>query len=123
MASEYFHDVYDLVREVPKGEVAGYGMIASFLPGVTSRMVGRALAHLEGDGAPWHRIVNSGGGIAERPGAAEQRRRLKKEGVAFRRNGNVDWKAHRWRGPSQGWVDRTGADPVLVMEVVAGWAR
>lgn len=117
-----YNIIYALIKDVPKGEVASYGMIASLLPGVTARMVGRALSHL-GDGSktPWHRIVNATGAIAPRPGAAEQRERLKAEGVSFRKNSNIVWKAHRWRGPSQKWITKSGADPVDVMEIVAGW--
>lgn len=116
--------IYRLIAEVKKGEVASYGMIASLLPGVTSRMVGRALSQLEaGTKTPWHRIVQSSGRIAPRPGAAEQRDRLVKEGVAFRKNGAVDWSAHLWRGPSQKWIDRTGDDIHDVMETIAGWSR
>ena len=119
-----YKQVYALVREVPRGEVASYGMIASLLPGVTARMVGRALAHLsDGTRTPWQRIVNSSGAIAERPGAGEQRKRLVKEGAPFRKNGNVDIKRCLWRGPSQKWIDRNGRDPLEVMEITAGWGR
>ena len=119
-----YNIIYALIKDVPKGEVASYGMIASLLPGVTARMVGRALSHL-GDGSqtPWHRIVNATGAIAPRPGAAEQRERLKAEGVLFRKNGGVDWRECAWRGPSQRWIGKSNADPVAVMEIVAGWAR
>jgi methylated-DNA-protein-cysteine methyltransferase-like protein len=114
--------VYALVREVRKGEVASYGMIASLIPGVGPRQVGSALAALPaGTRVPWHRIVQSAGTIAERPGAAEQRRRLAAEGIAFRKGGAVDWRRHRWTGPSQAWMDRSGRDPHEVMEIVAGW--
>lgn len=116
--------IYRLVAEVPKGEVASYGMIASLIHGVTSRMVGRALSQLEaGTKTPWHRIVQSSGRIAPRPGAAEQRDRLAKEGVTFRKNGAVEWKAHCWKGPSQKWIEKSGADIHDVMETIASWSR
>jgi len=109
---------------VPKRQVASYGMIASLLPGVTARMVGRALSHMpRGEKAPWHRIVNANGAIASRAGASRQRARLEVEGVGFRKTGNVDIGKHRWRGPSPAWIAKTGADPVVVMEIVAGWRR
>ena len=116
--------VYRLVAEVPKGEVASYGMIASLLPGVTARMVGRALSHLDGAAdTPWHRIVNASGAIAVRSGAAEQRARLLEEGVPFRKNVHVDLKRCAWRGPSGRWIAKSGMDPVDVMETIAGWRR
>ncbi len=119
-----FQQVYDLVNEVPEGEAASYGMIASLLPGVTARMVGRALSHLDdGSKTPWHRIVNATGAIAPRPSADEQHARLKEDGVIFRKNGYVDWRDCAWRGPSQRWIEKNERDPVDVMEIVAGWRR
>ena len=112
--------IYALIREVPKGEAASYGMIASLLPGVGPRQVARAMRTAPKD-LPWHRIITSSGAPADHSGAERQRALLKKEGVAFRRSGKVDWAAHRWRGPSQRWIDESGADPVEVMEVVSGW--
>lgn len=119
-----FEPVYALVEEVPAGEAASYGMIASLLPGITARMVGRALGHLkDGTATPWHRIVNASGGIAPRPSAGEQRDRLAAEGVAFKKNGHVDLRAHRWGGPSQRWIVENGRDPDEVMETIASWVR
>lgn len=116
--------IYQLIRDVPKGQVASYGMIASLLPGVTARMVGKALSSLEtGSKTPWHRIVQSAGTIAERLSADVQRQKLADEGVSFRKSGAVDWSSCRWIGPSQRWIDRTGADPEQVMEVMATWPR
>jgi len=114
--------IYTLIKEVPKGQIASYGMIASLLPGVTARMVGRALSHMpRGEKAPWQRIINASGAISPRSGASKQRERLDKEGVTFRKNGNVDWAAHRWQGPSQQWIIENGHDPNDVMEIIAGW--
>lgn len=118
--------IYALVREAPKGEVASYGMIASLLAGVGPRQVGRALAEMPNHvKAPWHRIVQSSGAIAPRAGGSPSRQRelLKKEGVAFRKNGCVDWRVCRWRGPSSAWIAENGRDPEEVMEIIAGWRR
>ena len=112
--------IHALIREVPKGEVASYGMIASLLPGVGPRQVARAMRSAPND-LKWYRIVTASGAPADHSGAEEQRRRLRKEGVAFRKNGAVDWEKHRWKGPSQKWIDRTGADIHEVMETIAGW--
>ena len=123
MPSDY-KEIYALVRQVPKGAVASYGMIASLLPGVSARLVGRALGQLDdGTKTPWQRIINSSGAIAPRPGAGEQRDRLKAEGVSFRKNGHVDLKSHLWRGPSQRWIEKSGMDPIDVMEIIAAWRR
>lgn len=116
--------IYALIREVPKGEVASYGMIASLLPGVGPRQVGRALSQQpRGVKTPWHRVVQSSGAIAVRESASRQRALLKKEGVAFRKNGAVDWSSCRWRGPSQLWIEKSGLDIETAMEIIAGWGK
>jgi methylated-DNA-protein-cysteine methyltransferase-like protein len=68
------------LRTVGPGEVVTYGELAdeAGAPG-RSRLVGRILA--EGhEGVPWWRVVNAAGRLV--PGhEAEQRRRLREEGV------------------------------------------
>lgn len=114
--------IHDLIREVPKGEVASYGMIASLIAGAGPRQVARAMRTAPDD-IKWYRIITSSGAMADHSGAEEQRRRLKKEGVTFKKNGAVDWTAHRWRGPSQKWIDKSGRDIHDIMEIIAGWSR
>jgi methylated-DNA-protein-cysteine methyltransferase-like protein len=112
--------IYDLIREVPKGEAASYGMIASLLPGVGPRQVARAMRTAPDDIA-WYRIVTSSGAAADHSGAIKQCALLKKEGVVFKKNGAVDWSASRWRGPSQKWIKKSGMDIETAMEIIAGW--
>ncbi len=112
--------IHDLIREVRKGEAASYGMIASLLPGVGPRQVARAMWTAP-KGLAWYRIITASGAPADHSGAEEQRRRLKKEGVAFKKNGSVDWAQCRWKGPSQKWVTKNGRDIEEVMEIIAGW--
>jgi methylated-DNA-protein-cysteine methyltransferase-like protein len=120
MATDY-DQIYALIREVKKGEVASYGMIASLVPGAGPRQVARAMRSAPAD-IKWHRIITSSGAMADHSGAEEQRRRLKKEGVTFKKNGAVDWSKHRWRGPSQKWIDKTSVDVHDVMETIASWS-
>ena len=80
------------IRAVPRGQVAGYGVIArrAGLPG-RARLVARTLGQNEDAALPWHRILRSDGRIAFPPGSAgfdEQARRLRAEGVDLR-NGRV----------------------------------
>lgn len=117
-----YDNVHALIREVPKGEVASYGMIASLLPGVGPRQVARALRTAP-KGLPWQRVITASGAMADHNGAARQRALLKKEGVAFKKNGAVEWSAHRWRGPSQKWIDKSGLDIERVMEIIADWKK
>jgi methylated-DNA-protein-cysteine methyltransferase-like protein len=87
-----------VVDSIPRGRVASYGQVAreAGLPR-HARLVGRVLAGLSSASAlPWHRVVNSAGGISLRPGAARQRRRLAREGVAFSRSGRIDLARFRW---------------------------
>lgn len=117
-----FPAVYALIREIPKGQVASYGMIASLIPGATARIVGFATAATPpGDNIPWQRVINAQGKISERDGAARQRARLEAEGIEFSKNGKVNWQKHRWRGPSEDWLDRQGIDPIDFMTLQAGW--
>lgn len=114
--------IHDLIRQVRKGEAASYGMIASLIPGVGPRMVARAMRTAP-KGLAWYRIVTASGAPADHSGAHEQRRRLKAEGVTFRKNGAVDWSKHRWRGPSQTWIEQNGLSIEDAMEIIAGWSR
>lgn len=80
------------IRAVPRGQVAGYGVIArrAGLPG-RARMVARLLAEHSGSGLPWHRILRSDGRIAFPTGSEgylEQTQCLRAEGVDVR-NGRV----------------------------------
>ena len=121
MSTDY-DAIHLLIREVPKGEVASYGMIASLLPGAGPRQVARAMRSAP-KGLAWYRILTSSGAPANHSGAAKQRRLLKEEGVAFKKNGAVDWAQCRWRGPTQKWVDKNGREIEEVMEIIAGWGR
>jgi len=116
-----YDPIYALIREVPKGEVASYGMIASLVPGAGPRQVARAMRTAPDD-IKWWRIITASGAMADHSGAEEQRRRLKKEGVTFKKNGAVDWSKHCWRGPSQKWFAKSGADFHEAMEIIAGWS-
>ncbi len=64
-----------------------------------ARTVGWALASLpDGHTAPWWRVVRSDGTIANRRFAAEQRRRLRSEGISVRLRGagGIDLRRYGW---------------------------
>lgn len=82
--------IWKAVRAIPRGQVSSYGAVARHagLPG-RARLVGHALkvAPPELD-LPWHRVVGAGGRIAFPMTSrhfAEQRKRLRAEGVALSR--------------------------------------
>jgi methylated-DNA-protein-cysteine methyltransferase-like protein len=88
--------VLRVIRALPKGKVSSYGAIASAAgwPGA-ARQVVRLLR--QSAGLPWHRVVGAGGAI-KLPGesGAEQRFRLRMEGVTFR-GARVDMKLHEFK--------------------------
>jgi len=59
--AEFFDQVYSVVRQIPRGRVCSYGIIARLLGG-SPRLVGYALnhSHVYGD-VPAHRVVNRNG--------------------------------------------------------------
>ena len=117
-----FPAIYALVKEIPEGDVASYGMVASLIPGATARIVGFAMAATpEEENIPWHRVINAAGKISERPGMERQRTKLEAEGIIFSKAGKVRWADHAWRGPSTAWLEKAGLDPVDFMTIQAGW--
>ena len=60
----FFQDVYDVVRQIPKGRVTSYGAIATYLgTKLSARMVGWAMnaAGTAKPKVPAHRVVNRNG--------------------------------------------------------------
>ncbi len=60
----FFNDVYEVVRQVPKGRVTSYGAIANYLgTKLSARMVGWAMngAHNVSHSVPAQRVVNRKG--------------------------------------------------------------
>jgi O-6-methylguanine DNA methyltransferase len=95
--------VLALVARIPRGRVATYGQLAALAGKPRSaRAVGRVMSRA--DGVPWHRVVNSQGGISRRSrmtGMVTQRIRLEQEGVVFKR-GRVLLGRFRWDGGAAG---------------------
>jgi methylated-DNA-protein-cysteine methyltransferase-like protein len=95
-----YEEIYRIVRRIPHGRVATYGLIAR-LAGIPrhARRVGYALAALRDDSVPWHRVVNARGEISLRStvGYGEQRGLLESEGVTFDEVGRIDLACFQWR--------------------------
>ena len=65
--SEFYLNVYDLVRQIPRGRVCSYGLIARYLgSGRSSRLVGWAMnaSHGQQPPVPAHRVVNRMGTLS-----------------------------------------------------------
>lgn len=124
MAKSYksFDAIYALVREIPPGQVASYGMIESLVPRATARIVGYAMAATpSGQGIPWQRVINSQGKISEREGAARQRKILDEEGIVFSKSGKVKWENFRWQGPSAAWLEANDIEFIDFLEAQRKW--
>jgi methylated-DNA-protein-cysteine methyltransferase-like protein len=98
----FFADVYDVVRQIPKGRVTTYGAIAIYLgTKLSARMVGWAMnaAHTAKPKIPAHRVVNRNGMLTGRhhfttPTLMEEL--LKKEKVLVKEEKIVDFKNIFW---------------------------
>lgn len=97
--SDFFADVYDVVRLIPRGRVTSYGAIAHYLGLKSSaRMVGWAM-HTCPKGVPAHRVVNSAGILSGKhafktPTTMELL--LKKEGVKVKNDKIQGFTAIFW---------------------------
>jgi len=90
-----FEKIYEVVKTIPKGRVATYGLVAALAGNPRwARVVGYAL-HNNPDSStiPCHRVVNREGRVA--PGFAfggegVQRQMLEAEGIVFEPDGRID---------------------------------
>jgi methylated-DNA-protein-cysteine methyltransferase related protein len=100
--SPLYESIYELVRQIPEGQVATYGQIAELL-GLyrRARMIGYALFRVapESD-VPWQRVVNAKGMVSRSPlrqGSDElQHILLEQEGVVFDAQHCIDLKRFGW---------------------------
>jgi len=105
METDFYRQVYDLVRKIPPGKIANYGQIARMLGKPHgARAVGYALNALRGNNVfppvPWHRVINYRGKISLPPGGGfeTQRDLLADEGILFDEDETFEFDKHRWDG-------------------------
>lgn len=97
----FYHRIYRVVRHIPKGRVATYGIIARLAgrPGA-ARTVGWALSALpEENDVPWWRVINAAGRISlssHDHSAVLQRALLLREDVRFAPGGAVNLSKYGW---------------------------
>ena len=90
-SSNYFNDVYDVVKLIPNGRVTSYGSIAKYL-GTTkgARIVGWAMNNSHHDSSiPAHRVVNRNGLLTGKHHFTDEKTMeilLKKEGLLIKNN-------------------------------------
>ncbi|HKZ65153.1 MAG TPA: MGMT family protein [Chitinophagaceae bacterium] len=98
----FFEQVYEVARQIPKGRVTSYGAIANCLgTKLSARMVGWAMnsAGKVKPKIPAHRVVNRLGILSGKhhfgePDAMEKL--LKKEGVKVKDNTIIDFQKYFW---------------------------
>lgn len=98
----FFNNVWEVAKLIPKGRVTSYGAIAEYLGAKSSaRMVGWAMngCHHAKLKVPAHRVVNRNGMLTGKfhfspPEKMEQL--LKKEGINVKNDQIIDFKKHFW---------------------------
>ncbi|GAB4342067.1 MAG: MGMT family protein [Flammeovirgaceae bacterium] len=98
---DFFDDIYQVVKLIPKGRVTSYGAIASYL-GLKggARMVGWAMNSVSNrTEIPAHRVVNRNGLLTGRyhfSTPTEMQEKLEKEGIIIENNQIKDFKKVFW---------------------------
>lgn len=98
-----FEKIYDVVRQIPKGNVASYGQVARLAGNSRwARVVGYALhANPDPEHIPCHRVVTKDGSTSKAfafGGGDRQRELLEAEGVEFE-GGHVVMEEYQWEVP------------------------
>jgi len=98
--SNFFEDVYDVVRLIPKGKVTSYGAIANYL-GITksARVVGWAMRSSHNDSTiPAHRVVNRNGFLTGKHNFIGTRmdKLLIDEGIQVKNNKIINFREVFW---------------------------
>jgi len=98
----FFENVYQVVRQIPKGRVTSYGAIANYLGAkLSARMVGWAMnaAHGVKPRIPAHRVVNRNGMLSGKAHFATptlMEELLKKENILVKNDVITDFKKIFW---------------------------
>jgi methylated-DNA-protein-cysteine methyltransferase-like protein len=100
--SDFFSQVYEVVKRIPPGRVTTYGAIARFLgTSGSARMVGWAMnaSHSHSEFVPAHRVVNRNGLLTgkhhfDTPNAMKEL--LENEGIEFDGDQIIGFNNHFW---------------------------
>jgi methylated-DNA-protein-cysteine methyltransferase-like protein len=100
MGETFYDSVIEIIKNIPPGKVATYGEIADY---AGNRRAARQISYIlnsswEKHNLPWHRVINSKGGISLRRGYGYelQKKLLKKEGIKFDKDDRIDLKKFQW---------------------------
>jgi methylated-DNA-protein-cysteine methyltransferase-like protein len=94
----FFHNVFEVVKLIPKGRVTSYGAIAAYLGLKSSaRMVGWAMNQAT-DTIPAHRVLNRNGALSGKAhfGGEKMKQLLENEGIEVEDDIVVEFKTLFW---------------------------
>lgn len=93
-------NIENLMIQLPRGSVTTYGDLAVMAGSPRAARIVGGIAHYGAEELPWHRLVNSQGGLAIGfpGGQAVQRQLLENEGIACTSDFRiVNFEERRWR--------------------------
>jgi methylated-DNA-protein-cysteine methyltransferase-like protein len=97
----FYERVVKIIRSIPDGKIATYGQIADYAGNPRAAREVAYILHSSSDKErlPWHRVINSKGGISLKPGRGYelQKKMLEDEGVVFDDEDRVDLVRFRWQ--------------------------
>ena len=100
--TDFFHQVFQVVRLIPKGRVTSYGAIAKYLGSPSSsRVVGYAMnaSHSQKVKVPAHRVLNRNGQLTGKhhfPTPFMMQELLEKENIIIKNDTVQDFNNHYW---------------------------
>ena len=100
--SDFFEQVFQVVRLIPKGRVTSYGAIANYLGAKSSsRVVGYAMnaAHTQTEYVPAHRVLNRNGQLTGKHHFSTpylMQELLEKEKIKVENDTVVNFQKHYW---------------------------
>lgn len=103
-SASVFEQVYQIVLQIPPSKVMTYGQISLLLgERLSAAGVGWAMSATPNDERkiPWHRVINSRGGISTNKilnvAPNLQKNLLEAEGLVFNEQGFIDLKTYQWK--------------------------
>jgi methylated-DNA-protein-cysteine methyltransferase-like protein len=100
MGTEFTENVINIIKLIPYGKVATYGLIAKMSGSPkASRQVSYILHSMSSKyDLPWHRVVNRSGMISLKQGRGyeEQKELLISEGVTFNEKDRINLNEYLW---------------------------
>jgi methylated-DNA-protein-cysteine methyltransferase-like protein len=98
--TEFTSRVIDVISLIPFGKVATYGAVAAAAgnPRAARAVVWVLNSSSKQENLPWHRVINSKGGISLKPGYGFelQKQLLESERVVVSEDGYVDLDTYFW---------------------------